>query len=154
MVSTTLGFGKMGEKMRIDETKIPPNLLNEVSLPQCNKFREQAENIITLLRTMQPFPYPYSSMGEFDKVLIAEYWRHFDGLGQKLVEENRLGISRFVVFREWFVKGATNPEHIRRARQWLVENGILIPNPRVLEKAQNAGEETRMAIRAARMVGE
>jgi hypothetical protein len=138
--------------MRIDETKIPPNLLNEVSLPQCTRFREQAENIIILLRLLPPVTY--TSMGEFDKILIAEYWRHFDGLSQKLAENNKLGISPFVIFREWFVKGATNPEHIRRARQWLVENGILIPNPRVLEKAQNAGEETRMAIRAEGMEGE
>lgn len=131
--------------MRINEAKIPSNLFgDEVQLPKCKYFREQAENIVTLLKTLPPLTY--DSMGEFDKILIAEYWRHFDGLSQKLETRSTINISQFIVFRDWFVKGATNPEHIRRARQWLVENEILIPNPAVLEKAQTRGQEIRSAI--------
>ena len=130
--------------MRIDNSKIPSNLFDEVSLPQCKYFREQAENIVTLLKTLSPITY--DSMGEFDKILIAEYWRHFDGLAQKLETRSTVNISQFIIFRDWFVKGATNPEHIRRARQWLVENGILIPNSVVQEKAQVRAGEVRAGI--------
>lgn len=128
--------------MRLNLTKIPPSLFGEVSLPQCKFFREEAENIVTLFKTLQPFAY--DSMGEFDKILIVEYWRHFDSLNGVLTTRIKT-ISEFVQFRDWFVK-ATNPEHIRRARQWLVENGILIPNQAILDKAQSRGEMVRAGI--------
>jgi hypothetical protein len=127
--------------MKLNQDKITHNLLGEVSLPQCPRFREEAENIITLLEKIDLFPY--GSAGEFQKRIIVEYWFYFDSLENVFTQYPQH--SRRIVFKEWFMK-ATPPENIRRACQWLVENGIIALTPAVREKSLDRAEDIREAI--------
>jgi hypothetical protein len=132
--------------MRINQDKITrsPSLFKqdgEISLPQCPRFREEAENVVMLLERIEPFPY--ASTGEFQKRIIAEYWFYYDSLEGVFTKYPQL--SRRVVFKDWLLK-ATPPENIRRACQWLVENGIIILEPIVRDKALERAEDVREAI--------
>jgi hypothetical protein len=118
------------EIMNINQSKITHNLLGEASLPQCPRFREEAESIVAMLEKIPPFSY--TSAGEFQKRIIVEYWLYYDSL--ETVFDRYPDIRRRVVFKDWFMK-ATPPENIRRACQWLVETGVIILQPFVREKA-------------------
>lgn len=122
--------------MNIDQSKVNRNLLNEVSLPQCPRFRAEAENIVAMTERIPPFNY--NSAGEFQKIVIVEYWLFYDNLESTFTQYPKL--HRRIVFKSWFMK-ATPPENIRRACQWLVENGVITLQPTVREKAlARAGE--------------
>ena len=130
--------------MRINQAKLPQdNLLGEIRLPFCpSLFKVQAENILVLLGKIPSFTY--HSMGQFDKRLIAEYWRYSDGFDRVLSQTGR--INTWGIFISWF-DGATNPEYIRRARQWLVEHDYLIPNLPSKEKARDNAEKARVSVK-------
>jgi len=85
-------------------------------------------------------PFNYTKMSQFDKHIIIEYWRAYDGLARALAEPS--------TFREWFVGTATNPELIRRARQWLVERNYLIPPKGIEDRAQESGDRWRKTVKA------
>ena len=126
--------------MKINFRLVNYDLLDEINISQCpSLFKAQAEGIVKLVSELEPFSY--SKISQFDKHLIFEYWRRYDGLDKAFVED--LG-----AFGEWFVKSATNPELIRRARQWLVEKNYLIPTPNVAVRAQEAGEKWRQGVKA------
>lgn len=133
--------------MRINRDRLSQSsLFDEVSLPQCKFFREEAENIVALLLRIPPFDY--SSSGEFQKRLIIEYWLYFDNLESVFTKYPTL--SRRVVFKDWFMK-ATPPENIRRACQWLCETepkggGIIVLKQAVIDRAQARAETIREGI--------
>ena len=125
--------------MKINWHLVNYDLLDELSIPQCpSLFRVQAESIIRLVSEMEPFSY--NKISQFDKHLIIEYWRAYDGLSKALAEPS--------IFKDWFVNTATNPELIRRARQWLVEKNYLIPPQGVEDRAQESGERWGKAVKA------
>ena len=131
--------------MRINQAKLPQdNLLGEITLPFCpSLFKIQAENILVLLGKIPSFDY--HSMGQFDKRLIAEYWRYFDGFDRILSQTGK--VNTWGIFLDWLDKYAANPEYIRRARQWLVEHEYLIPTVTSQDKAQSHARIAREEIR-------
>ncbi len=105
---------------------------------ECPKmFGVEATNIMRLL-THTPIA-DYNKMSGFDKALMAKYWMHYDGLIGCLVDNDS--------FYDWFTKKATNPENIRRARQWLIEHNYLIPKKAVEERAQATSEKWRSGVK-------
>lgn len=125
--------------MKINFKLVNLDMLDEINISQCpSLFKAQAEGIVKLVAELEPFNY--SKISQFDKHLIYEYWRRYDGLDRAFVE----GLG---AFGEWFVKSATNPELIRRARQWLVEHNYLVPTQSIEARAQEAGENWRKTIK-------
>lgn len=125
--------------MKINWRLVNFDMLDELSIPQCpDLFRMQAEGIVRLVSGMEPFGY--TKMSQFDKHLIIAFWKQYDGLDRALAEPS--------TFRDWFVNSATNPELIRRARQWLVEKNYLIPTQEIENRAQEAGSRWGKAIKA------
>jgi hypothetical protein len=76
-------------------------------------------------------------------ILMADYWAEFDGLSQ-VCPHNFIDV---ITFAEWFVKKATPPELIRRARQWLTEHNYFIVKEPVAQNAQKAGQKFRQSVR-------
>jgi len=109
--------------MRLNQEKIEKakNMFREIKLDKCPIFREEAEKVLALLERMQPYPFAYKSKEQFTRQVVVEYWAYYDSL------ETQLGaypqMSRKTVFGEWFVKKATDPDHIQRAVRWLTEKG-------------------------------
>lgn len=127
--------------MRINQTKIPPTLDGEIRLPDCPIFREEAEKALMLLTRMPPFSY--GSVKEFQGIVVAEYWRFYDGLDAAL--EKHTNSREYIWFREWYVKQATDPDRIQRALRWLVEKEYIVLTPTVRERAGKFAEATRNA---------
>jgi hypothetical protein len=136
--------------VNIDQSKVNRNLMGEVSLPQCPRFREEAENIVAMLDTIPPFDY--NSAGEFQKRIIVEYWLYYDNLEGVFAQYPNL--HRRTVFKDWFMK-ATPPENIRRACQWLVSpesdngGGIIELKPSIRESAVARAEVIRREIKSS-----
>lgn len=128
----------------INGAKIQANLWEEASVPECPFYPHVAGNILTLLRRIPPFDF--DDMEEFQVRLIAEYWHHFDGLDGAF--QPARNISQWIVFRQWLIKKATAPERIRRASQWLIQNGYIAVKERVRAKALDTAERNRQAIGA------
>lgn len=117
--------------MKINWDLIDQDMFSEVRLSNCPPIIAiQAENILELLKRTE---YPsYNKMTQFDKWLMVQYWRQFDGLQKDLSNGE---------FEAWFVNRATAPEFIRRARQWLIEHNYLIPSQGVGKRAKDAGRK-------------
>jgi len=124
--------------MRVNFNMLNVDMLNEIHLPNApSLFRGVAEKVVALVTRTQ-FPN-YHTMAQFDKQLTIEYWKQYDGLDKALSEP--------ATFRQWFTEKATYPEYIRRARQWLVEHNYLIPKKAISDRAQEAGEKWRTAVK-------
>ena len=102
-----------------------------------------AERLINLCYELEhrlDYQFPgYHTMTELDKILMLEYWKTYDGLQ----DYARLPES----FNEWFVKHATEPELIRRARQILVARHWIHVNEDAKDRADNAGNKFRQAVK-------
>ena len=115
------------------------NMLGDISLTSCpGSFRQQAEWLMNMITEPQYKAPNYNTITELDKHLILDYWTKYDALSVNLNDLN---------FRDWFVKRATSPEWIRRARQWLVENQYVFIKEDVAQNAMNAGSRVRNSIR-------
>lgn len=124
--------------MKINWHLVNYDMLGNINLPACpSPFRTQAENIVMLVARLEPFSY--SKISQFDKHLIFEYWRQYDGLDRILAEP--------ATFKNWFFNSATNPEFIRRARQWLVEHNYFMPSQGVADMAQEAAKGVRASVK-------
>jgi hypothetical protein len=77
-------------------------------------------------------------MTELDKILMVEYWKKYDGFCVVMTTNE---------FSEWFVHKATEPELIRRARQILVARHWIHVNEDVKERAEQAGNKFRQAVK-------
>ena len=130
--------------MKINWNMINPDMLDNYQLPNApSMFRGVAEQIIGVISRTE-FP-PYNKISVFDKHLMVEYWKQVDGMPSIFAKEYNL--DPMTAFSEWFCFKATQPELIRRARQWLVEKNYLIPKPSVGKIAQEAGDNWKQAIK-------
>lgn len=112
--------------LRVDLKMIRRDMFGDIELEDCPpEFRREAINILRVISD-NPF-WGYTRMNELDKKLTLLYWQHIDGLD----------ISDF---RNWYVKLATVPDAISRARRWLIDplHGYLIVKPEVLQRAKDA----------------
>lgn len=124
--------------MKINWKMIEHDLLDEISIPSCPAmFRREAQNIIRIISSTQFSEY--QTISNFDKQLIYEYWKQIDGMEAVLHD--------FAEYRKWFLEKATEPEKIRRARQWLIERNFIIPRSCVSDRAQKAGENWRAGVK-------
>jgi len=118
------------------------DMMGVIRVPNCpSEFRAVAENILSMATKPGYALSDYNTMTELDKNLMWDYWREFDG-GKPV-----LNCDTIAQMREWFVKKATAPELIRRARQWLTEHQYLIVKETVAQNAQKAGQKFRQSVR-------
>lgn len=118
------------------------DIFQNIRVPNCpSEFRAVAENILMMATKPGYSIGDYHTMTELDKNLMWDYWREFDG-GKPV-----LNCDTIAQMREWFIKKATAPELIRRARQWLTERNYLIVKPEVQKHAYEAGSKFRQSIK-------
>lgn len=121
------------------------DMFEGIRVPTCpSEFRVIAENILMMASKPGYAVGDYNTMTELDKNLMADYWAEYDSM-------KALVFSMFPHtengFKPWFVKHATAPELIRRARQWLTEHNYLIVKETVAQNAQKAGQKFRQSVR-------
>jgi hypothetical protein len=75
----------------------------------------------------------YDHMYQLDKLLCLAYWMKYDGLTKQT-------LVNWHDFEQWFLKKATPPEYITRARRWLRENH-LAEFPKHVVDAANRSEK-------------
>jgi len=128
--------------MEVNRSKLPPNLLDEVMLPDCpKKLKKVAENILNMVMRVQ-IQMDYHDMTQLDKIICLAYWDCYDGL-------HRVGQPPWLDFNTWFIKEATSGDLISRARRWLMSDkedqtkNYLIIKQSVFDAAKNAGEHWR-----------
>ena len=118
------------------------DLLGEIQIPKCpSQFKVIAENIMNMATKLGYSRTNYTKVTELDKMLMVDYWREFDGMGNCITIGN---------FEKWFVDVATAPELIRRARQWLSEHNYLILDSAVSERAIEAGNKFSKSVSGRR----
>jgi len=118
------------------------DMFQAIRVPNCpSEFRVVAENILSMATKPGYALSDYNTMTELDKNLMWDYWREFDGA------KPVMNCDTIAMMREWFVKKATPPELIRRARQWLTEHNYLIVKEAVAQNAQKAGQKFRQSVR-------
>lgn len=121
------------------------DMFQNIQVPNCpSEFRAIAENILMMATKPGYAVSDYHTMTELDKILMWDYWREFDG-GKPV-----LNCDTIAGMREWFIKKATAPELIRRARQWLVERNYLILKGDVQTRAYEAGQKFSRDIKQTR----
>lgn len=114
------------------------DMFEGITIPNCpTQFKAVAQNIVMLVSKPGYSAGKYNTMTELDKIIMLGYWREYDYM---TYEEDG--------FDNWFIHTATNPELIRRARQWLVEHNYLLLNSDVQERAMEAGNKFRHAVRS------
>jgi len=119
------------------------DMFQAIRVPNCpSEFRAVAENILSMATKPGYALSDYNTMTELDKNLMWDYWFEFDALSSygMLFDNN-------AEFKAWFVKKATPPELIRRARQWLTERNYLIVKPEVQKRAYEAGSKFSRSIK-------
>lgn len=110
-------------------------MLDEIVLPECpGAFKKEAENLVRIIYN-RPLGRDYHNIGFLDKLLTWAYWTEIDGLGR----DGRVGFD----LETWYLKYATPPDLITRARRWLVENRYFILKTNVAEAAQEAAVHFR-----------
>jgi hypothetical protein len=100
-----------------------------------SQFEAVANKILNMVAAPGYSAGDYHTMSQLDKKLMVDYWNLYDGLDMT------------VLFRDWFVDHATEPELVRRSRQWLVEHNYLIIKETVREHASQAGDKFRASVR-------
>ena len=111
------------------------DMLGEIKITNCpSQICAVAENIIMMATKPGYSISDYHTVTQLDKLLMVDYWKEYDGLVGD--------------FRDWFVRNATAPELIRRARQWLTEHNYLILKSDVAERAYEAGTKFSRAIKS------
>ena len=128
------------------------DMFEGIRVPNCpSEFRVIAENILMMASRPGYAIGDYNTMTELDKNLMWDYWVEYDAfsetLGQVAYAHHRNPKSQ-TNMKEWFVKHATAPELIRRARQWLTERNYLIVKPEVQKRALEAGSKYGRSIKA------
>lgn len=117
------------------------DMLGNIQISNCpSQLRRIAENIVNMA-TQLDYSFPdYHTITELDKRLMVDYWKNYDGLKFDSVEA-------IVGFDKWFIKSATHPDLITRARRWLIEHNYLIIKPDVAERAYEAESKFSKSIR-------
>lgn len=116
----------------------------EIRMTDCEpaNLRVVVERLINMLyenEQKMDYVFPqYNTMTELDKIMMLQYWLKYDDLAVAYslpMGENVLSINDFQI---WFIKHATEPELIRRARQLLLARHWIKVNEDVKERADNA----------------
>ena len=124
-------------------TENKQDIFEQIRVPNCpGEFRVMAENILMMASKPGYAVGVYNTMTELDKNLMVDYWAEFDNLPHTDDRQD------YLFSREWFVKHATAPELIRRARQWLTERNYLIVKEDVQARAHSAGDKFRKSVKA------
>jgi hypothetical protein len=124
------------------------DMFQAIRVPNCpSEFRAVAENILAMATKPGYALSDYNTMTELDKTLMFDYWKEFDGMMTEVKNLVDPCPYHFGDFTKWFVKKATPPELIRRARQWLTEHNYLIVKEAVAQNAQKAGQKFRQSVR-------
>jgi len=125
------------------------DMFQAIRVPNCpSEFRAVAENILAMATKPGYALSSYNTMTELDKNLMWYYWREYDGLFTDKYEIMYPSREQaFQAGKDWFIKKATAPELIRRARQWLTEHRYLIVTETVAQNAQKAGQKFRQSVR-------
>jgi len=107
-----------------------------------------AERLINLCYELEhrlDYQFPsYHTMTELDKILMVEYWTKYDGFLNEVMKPQNTVTGNF---SEWFIKHATEPELIRRARQLLVARHWISVNQDVKDHAEEAGNKFRQSVK-------
>jgi len=127
-------------------------MFQAIRVPNCpSEFRAVAENILAMATKPGFALSDYNTMTELDKNLMWDYWVEFDGFAlaavQNVITHATVKTYKSGGLRAWFVKKATPPELIRRARQWLTERNYLIVKPEVQKRAYEAGSKFSRSIK-------
>lgn len=118
------------------------DMLDGIRIRNCpSQFKVIAENLMNMATKPGYSVGDYNTMTELDKLLMIDYWKEYDYLTFPTSED------RLYQFENWFVKEATAPELIRRARQFLTERNYLIVKEAVAQHAHEAGEKFSRAIK-------
>jgi len=121
------------------------DIFQNIRVPNCpSEFRAVAENILAMATKPGYALSDYNTMTELDKNLMVDYWMEYDGMKSLLYTMFPHTANGF---KPWFVKHATPPELIRRARQWLTERNYLIVKPEVQKRAYEAGSKFSRSIK-------
>jgi len=125
------------------------DMFQAIRVPNCpSEFRAVAENILAMATKPGYALSSYNTMTELDKNLMWYYWREYDGLFTDKYEIMYPSREQaFQAGKDWFIKKATPPELIRRARQWLTERNYLIVKPEVQKRAYEAGSKFSRSIK-------
>jgi beta-glucanase (GH16 family) len=119
------------------------DMTGEVRILNCPKeFRKEAEKIMMMVTELD-YALPYEqSVTELDKYLQADCWKKYDGFKDNM---------DFIDFKIWYTqKVTTNPEMIRRAREWLRQHNYIYYTPEAEERAIRAASNMRASIKSAR----
>ena len=113
------------------------DMLDGIQIPNCPRQIKVVAKRIVMLASKPGYAIgEYHTMTQLDKRLMVDYWKEYDGEP-----------TSTMTFRDWFVLSATEPELIRRARQWLVEHNYLLLDESVRANAQEAGSKFRQSVR-------
>jgi hypothetical protein len=121
----------------------------EIHIPETSHCPSQiktiCENLLTICTRLGYACPSYNTMTQLDKVLMVEYWHEYDGLLIRdfFYPDDEEALQHF---KEWFIK-ATEPELIRRSRQYLVEHHAIRVNQDVAERAYQAGQNFSRAVK-------
>jgi len=119
------------------------DMLDGIRVPNCpSQFKAIAENIMNMASKPGYSVPDYNTMTELDKILMLDYWREYDDYNKDVLCGDDLQKD----FPKWFIHKATNPELIRRARQWLSQHNYIILKPNVLDNAYEAGAKFSKSI--------
>jgi len=122
------------------------DMFEGIRVPNCpSEFRVIAENILMMASKPGYAVGDYNTMTELDKNLMVDYWHEYDGMKALLYTMFPHTANGF---KPWFIKHATAPELIRRARQWLTERNYLIVKTDVQKRALEAGSKYGRSIKA------
>jgi hypothetical protein len=121
------------------------DMTGEIHIPETshcpNQIKKICENILTMYTGLDGVcPTSYNTMSELDKMIMVNYWGIYNRLETVI---GRDGLS----FYNWFVYEATEPELIRRARQYLVEHHAIYVKPEVKERADHANDNMRHSVK-------
>jgi len=128
------------------------DMFEAIRVPNCpSEFRAVAENILMMATKPGYSIGDYNTMTELDKNLMWDYWIEFDAFSTTLAEvayaKHRNPFNEHPNMKAWFVKKATAPELIRRARQWLLEHQYIFVSPDVQKRAYEASSKFRQSIK-------
>lgn len=93
-----------------------------------------ANNKRTIRQNVEAILTVFEEARADDKVLLVNYWKHIDKIN-------------FANFEEEFMTKGTMAESIRRQRQFIQEEGLLLPSEEVLQRRSRQAMEMREAVR-------
>ena len=116
----------------------------EIHIPETshcpNQIKKICENILTMYSGLDGVcPTSYNTMSELDKMIMLDYWRRYDAMPNEKLN--------FDAFEIWFLERATQPELVRRSREWLRQHRAVIPKQEVSDHADQASDNFRHSVK-------